>query len=56
MHYKAGYVIMPNNLHTIIAFANTDKSINTIIDNGILFNRFIGKKGIAICCTSFNQW
>ena|SRR5688572_3081504 len=33
-HYINGYVIMPNHLHSLIAFRNTGKSINTIIGNG----------------------
>lgn len=36
-HYICGYVIMPNHLHTIIAFRNTGQSINTIIGNGKRF-------------------
>lgn len=36
-HYIAGYVIMPNHIHVLIAFSNTGKSINTIIGNGKRF-------------------
>ncbi len=36
-HYIAGYVIMPNHVHAIIAFGNTDKSINSIVGNGKRF-------------------
>ena len=37
-HYIIGYVIMPSHIHTIIAFTNTGKSINTIIstENALL--------------------
>lgn len=28
---------MPNHLHAVIAFSNTDKSINTIVGNGKRF-------------------
>lgn len=33
-HYIVGYVIMPNHVHCIIAFNNTQQSINTIVGNG----------------------
>ena len=36
-HYIAGYVIMPDHVHAIIAFGNTDKSINSIVGNGKRF-------------------
>ncbi len=37
-HLIAGYVIMPNHLHALIAFRNTKgRSINTIIGNGKRF-------------------
>jgi len=36
-HYVVGYVIMPNHVHTVIAFRNTGKSINSIISNGKRF-------------------
>ena len=36
-HYISGYVIMPNHVHALIAFRNTDQSINTIIGNGKRF-------------------
>lgn len=36
-HYIAGYVIMPNHVHALIAFRNTRQSINTIIGNGKRF-------------------
>ncbi len=36
-HYIIGYVIMPSHVHTIIAFGNTDKNINSIISNGKRF-------------------
>lgn len=36
-HYIAGYVIMPNHVHAVIAFVNTSKSINTIVGNGKRF-------------------
>jgi REP element-mobilizing transposase RayT len=38
-HFITGYVIMPNHLHTTIAFRKTTKSINKIIGDG---KRFIG--------------
>jgi len=36
-HILNGYVIMPNHLHAIISFIETEKSINTIIGNGQRF-------------------
>ncbi len=36
-HYIVGYVTMPNHVHSIIAFRNTGKSINTIVGNGKRF-------------------
>jgi len=37
-HYIIGYVIMPNHVHSLIAFRNTQgKSINTIVGNGKRF-------------------
>jgi REP element-mobilizing transposase RayT len=37
-HYITGYVIMPNHLHALIAFRNTEgESINSIIGNGKRF-------------------
>jgi REP element-mobilizing transposase RayT len=36
-HYVAGYVIMPNHVHALIAFRNTDQNINTIVGNGKRF-------------------
>jgi REP element-mobilizing transposase RayT len=42
-HYIAGYVIMPNHVHALIAFRNTSQSIETIIGNG---KRFIAYKTI----------
>ena len=36
-HFIAGYVIMPNHVHALIAFRNTGQSINTIIGNGKRF-------------------
>lgn len=36
-HYLAGYVIMPNHVHALVAFRNTGQSINTIIGNGKRF-------------------
>lgn len=37
-HYICGYVIMPNHLHVLIAFRNTQgQSINSIIGNGKRF-------------------
>ncbi|MBK7882992.1 MAG: hypothetical protein IPJ81_03645 [Chitinophagaceae bacterium] len=36
-HYIIGFVIMPNHVHALIAFADTGKKINTIIGNGKRF-------------------
>ncbi|MBL7860685.1 MAG: hypothetical protein JNJ65_05935 [Cyclobacteriaceae bacterium] len=36
-HYITGYVIMPNHLHALIAFAHSDKSINSIVGDGKRF-------------------
>jgi REP element-mobilizing transposase RayT len=36
-HYIAGYVIMPNHIHALIAFRNSDKLITTVIANGKRF-------------------
>ena len=36
-HILNGYVIMPNHVHAIISFIDTEKSINTIIGNGKRF-------------------
>ena len=36
-HQIAGYVIMPNHLHAIIALNNSIQSLNTIISNGKRF-------------------
>ena len=36
-HYITGYVIMPNHVHALIAFRNTEQSINTIVGNGKRF-------------------
>jgi len=36
-HHIHAYVIMPNHVHAIISFANTNKLINTIIGNGKRF-------------------
>lgn len=36
-HYIIGYTIMPNHVHTIIAFHNTGKTINSIVGNGKRF-------------------
>jgi len=36
-HYTIGYVITPSHVHAIIAFSNTDKSINNIVSNGKRF-------------------
>ena len=36
-HYVAGFVIMPNHVHVLIAFRNTGQSINTIVGNGKRF-------------------
>ncbi len=36
-HCIIGYVIMTNHLHTIIAFRNTGKPINTIVSDGKQF-------------------
>jgi len=36
-HYITGYVIMLNHFHALIAFRNTDQSINTVVGNGKRF-------------------
>ena len=36
-HYIIGYIIMTNHVHVIIAFHNTDKTINGVIGNGKRF-------------------
>lgn len=36
-HHVCGYVIMPNHIHTIIAFNNPNQSLNTIVGNGKRF-------------------
>jgi len=36
-HYIVGYVIMPSHVHTIIAFSNTGKNLNTTVSNGKRF-------------------
>lgn len=36
-HYIIGYVIMPNHVHALIGFSNTETSINTIEGNGKRF-------------------
>lgn len=36
-HYIISFVIMPNHLHVVIGFRNSDKSVNTIIGNGKRF-------------------
>ena len=36
-HYITGYVIMPNHLHLLIGFSNSEKNINRIIGNGKRF-------------------
>jgi hypothetical protein len=36
-HYIVGYVIMPNHLHALLAFRNSETSINTVIGNGKRF-------------------
>ena len=36
-HHIHAYVIMPNHVHAIIGFTNTNKLINTIIGNGKRF-------------------
>jgi REP element-mobilizing transposase RayT len=36
-HYIAGYVIMPDHLHVLAAFRNTESSINSIVGNGKRF-------------------
>ena len=36
-HYIIGYIIMPSHVHTIIAFGNTGKNINSILSNGKRF-------------------
>ena len=37
LHYILGYVIMPNHVHSLIAFRNSGKRINSIVGNGKRF-------------------
>jgi hypothetical protein len=43
-HYVVGYAIMPNHIHSLIAFINTGMSINKLVGQG---KRFIGCKMLA---------
>lgn len=43
-HFINGYVIMPNHVHAVISFINTQQSINTIVGNG---KRFMAYEIIA---------
>jgi REP element-mobilizing transposase RayT len=36
-HQIAGYVIMPNHLHVIIAINNSSQALNTVVSNGKRF-------------------
>src|SRR6516164_9302946 len=36
-HYILGYVIMPNHIHTLIAFRNSGKRINSVVGSGKRF-------------------
>ena len=36
-HFVNGFVIMPNHVHALISFINTEQTINTIIGNGKRF-------------------
>ena len=36
-HFINGYVIMPNHVHILVSFVNTEQTINTIIGNGKRF-------------------
>ena len=36
-HHVIGYVIMPDHLHTVTAFSDSGKSINSIVGNGKRF-------------------
>lgn len=36
-HYITGYVVMPNHIHALIGFRNSDKTINKIIGDGKRF-------------------
>ena len=38
-HYVVGYAIMPNHIHSLLAFQSTGKDLNKIVGNG---KRFIG--------------
>ncbi|HEU4574847.1 MAG TPA: hypothetical protein VFS36_07575 [Chitinophagaceae bacterium] len=44
-HYINGYVIMPNHVHALISFVETDQDINTIVGNG---KRFMAYKIIDL--------
>lgn len=52
-HFINGFVIMPNHVHTLLSFVETDQSINTIIGNGKRFMAYeiikrLGNNGEAI--------
>jgi len=56
-HFISGYVIMPNHIHTLIAFRNTGQAINTIVGNGKRFIAYeisalvgVPKKASRRCC------
>ena len=60
-HYIAGYVIMPNHVHVLIAFRNSNQLITTIVANGKRFMAYElvkrlqqqGKKNIL---TQMESW
>ena len=48
-HYIIGYIIMPSQVHAIIAFSNTGKSINSIVSNGKRFIAYdLGNKLVEL--------
>ena len=56
-HYINGYIIMPNHVHALISFIETQQSINTIIGNGKRFMAYeiINRLTIAIEMHLLNQ-
>ncbi len=46
-HYINGYVIMPNHVHALITFSETEQDINTIVGNGKRFMAYDFIKRLA---------
>ena len=60
-HYIIGYAIMPNHVHAIVAFRNTDKTINSIIANGKRFLAYdlvaeLESKNEVVVLNQLNGW